>query len=94
MNPDINEEWLRHGQIKQIVGMREVATNEQEESTVEAKQTENAKNVVIQTATAEGMLLNLIKTMVDPESWDDTNGDGAIMVMSGIGDCEPNRGDS
>ena len=37
----------------------------------------------IQTATAEGMLIPLVKTMVDPDSWDDTRGDGSLMIISG-----------
>lgn len=42
-----------------------------------------AGNYVVKYQTAEPMLLDLIRTMVDPEGWDDTNGDGTAQIVGG-----------
>lgn len=42
------------------------------------------KNLVMITVTAESILENLIKMTIDRDGWDDTNGDGTLMTVSGF----------
>ena len=79
--PGIESTLLRTGEVEEVVGMQD-AENQPVAESEQAKPAE-ARNVMIQTATAEGMLIPLVKTMVAAESWDDTNGDGSLMIISG-----------
>ena len=77
----IESALMSTGQVNEVVGMQDVKGCSGSDS--KTPQTAETRNVMIQTATAEGMLIPLIKTMVDADSWSETNGDGALMIISG-----------
>lgn len=43
-----------------------------------------AQGPIVTLMTAERLLLELIRVTVDPDGWDDTSGDGTIVIMGGL----------
>lgn len=54
------------------------------EGAEELSQLSSADQLIIQRVTAESILIDLVKTSVDPESWDTTNGDGTLTIVGGF----------
>jgi hypothetical protein len=53
------------------------------QTTAKFQQPAIAGQYLVRTLTAEEILETLVKTSVDPEGWDNTNGDGTIMIVGG-----------
>ncbi len=53
------------------------------QTTAKFQQPPIAGQYLVRTLTAEEILETLVKTSVDPEGWDNTNGDGTIMIVGG-----------
>ena len=61
------------------------ANNNQQIQTQQQPQQENAKQeVIVGTITAEFILDEVLRASIDPDGWDDTNGDGTLMTVSGF----------
>ena len=75
---------LRTGQVDQVVGIEQAETAPAGSASQQESASNNIQNAVIQTPSAQGMLLDLVRAMVAAESWETTNGDGTLMIVSGL----------
>ena len=75
---------LRAGQVDQVVRVNQSEAPPADSASQQELSAANTQTAIIQTPTAEQMLLDIIQAMVAAESWESTNGDGSLMIVSGL----------
>ncbi len=85
---ELETETLTTGLVSQMVAQQPdhsgaVKTDAPSANPFEKAAGQGGQLLLIKRVTAEGMLINLIRKSVQPDSWESTNGDGTLMVIGG-----------
>jgi hypothetical protein len=90
---DSEAETLASGLISQVVSTQQTkpdtATTDQPAvnpfaNSVSQTAGQGGQKLLIKRTSAEGMLVSLIKQSVQPDSWEDTNGDASLIIVGGL----------